>query len=282
MNRNQENGPESVVRFSRTNPPPSKEAALTRTDLLDEKVTLIETQLEHHSPDSFESEEAYEGWRKRAMDALGFARTERRFLRKWVADRQHEALEAAQRKEKEERRAAEAAQRATRREEAKNAFHPEDGSDLAAIVGQIKGRVRALAEEIGRDYTPIYSAVSLPTDLATAEERLEQLGAIKLRLQGAFAEVVAAWSAHPLHPRALPGVKAPLSKILSGIELELSVLRGYIRTTRAKDPRQDWKTVCFHALERAVAGGFQLTPDEQIVFEQLKALHTLYGAKPGV
>lgn len=267
MNRNPKNDSEHVARFTRHNPPASEEEALAKLDSLDTAAGQIEAQLEHQSLDSLEVGEEYEGWRRRAISALGFNKAERRFLRGWLRQRQ----DAHEKEDRREERRRKGVYEATAREEEKRKAAAKLSS-LSGVANQIRARAQELAEEVGRGYAPTYTTESLPKDIAAADERMAQLGAFKFRLQGAFSEVTAAWTGHPLSRAMLPGVKSPLTNILSKVELELTVLRGYIRQTRPCDPGSNWKTVCVGALARAVAGGFKLTPGEQLVFDQLRVM----------
>jgi hypothetical protein len=239
----------TVERFGRTNPPPNEQEALTTIDGLNADVASIEAKLDHADPGTFPNDGDYQVWRRRATAALAHTKQELTFLEKWVQGRQQTA-----RKNKRQGGGAQGIY-----------------DDLQVVAQRIRGRVHELAEEIGSPYTPRYSATVQPATLAVAQERMGYLTGIKQQLQGAFSEVTAAWTEHPLRRDDMPGVKAPLQKILSKVEVEIGVVRSYVRTYSTRNPSSDWKGVCVGALTRAIAEGFKLQPEEQMVFDQIRS-----------
>ena len=240
---------EVVKRYSRTNPPPSEEVALATIDRLNADVASIEANLDYADPGIFPNDEKYRVWRRRTTSALAYTRQELTFLEKWVQGWQQTARQSQ------------------RQVPGSRGIY----DNLQLVVQNIRTRVQELAEEIGSSHTIRYITAQPPESVAAAQERMSYLTGVKQQLQGAFSEVTAAWTEHPLRRNDMPGVKAPLQKILSKVEVEMSIVKGYICTHAAQSPvTSNWKGVCAKALMRAVAEGFVLTPTEQAVLAQIQ------------
>lgn len=231
-------------RYSGANPPPSEEIAQSQIEVLTADVSVIETKLEHTKPDAYPRAEAYQEWRRRAVAALGYTKAEIAFLQKWLQKRKQ-----------------------TQKDHAKKT----GGDALQVISLQIRERAKTLAQEITAEYVPLYDAQSPPPSILVAQARAEEIKVARLRLQGAFVEITAEWTKHPLCRDDMSGAKAPLQKILSRLEIEAAAVKAYLRG-QATEMRSDWKAVCVKALTRACTRGFVLSPEEQIVYDELKRL----------
>lgn len=241
------------TRYSRINPPGNEAEATERLDTLAADTARIETQLDRTSPEDFASDDEYDTWRKRATSALGWVRKESTFLERWLEDKQA-AEQAAERRASAQKR----------------------GGNLAQIAEGIKRRAGELAAEIGRDYTAVYTVSAQPASLEDARRRMMEITAIRQRVQGALAEISAAWTSHPLERKRASGAKYPLTTIITMLGVESAVVKDYIRRESAKNPggpqlTADWKGVCARALTRAVSEGFVLTAEEQATYDQLRA-----------
>jgi len=142
---------------------------------------------------------------------------------------------------------------------------------LKAVDVRTRKLARELAEEIAATYTPVFTASHLPTDAGQANERRAQLALIRNRLHEAFTVITAAWTEHPLSRKDLPGVKAPLQKILKVVESEGTLIKDFLRTQSTND----WAgntSLCLQALTRAINGGFVLSEAEQSAFKHLRSL----------
>lgn len=71
--------------YGLTNPPPSKEIAAERLQVMQVEAEAIEVQLEHADPGEYENENSYLLWRRKALRALAYYRTERNYLEQWLA-----------------------------------------------------------------------------------------------------------------------------------------------------------------------------------------------------
>lgn len=228
-----------VKRFCRTNPPPNKKVALETIDELNADIAQIEAQLDHPDPDNYPSDDEYQAWRHKALGALSFTKEEVKFLEKWLKGPQETEVSQFTHK------------------------------TLQDIAEKIRARARNLATEIESSYTSCYTDLVQPESLAVAQERMTHLTGIKQRVEGAFTEVTGAWIEYPLRRKDLPSVKAPLQKILTQVEIEIGVVKGYIRINKVRDLTSSWNIVCLKALARAVAEGFILTVEEQAVYDLL-------------
>lgn len=246
MTRHQER--QQIVRFSRSNPPSSEEEALETIDVLNEDVASIEAKLDHTHSDTFPSEEDYAEWRRKATAALGHTRRELKFLENWVRERQKNPRRTGPRSPKTQR----------------------VYDNLSAVAKGIRDRANELAEEIGEHYQPLYTISSQPDSVDDAHARMVVLTGAKQMIQSAFSEITAAWTQHPLKRSDMRGVKSPIQKILSQVEMEIAVVKGCIKTRSAQDSPLDWRTVCASALTRAVDEGFVLTAAEQAILEQIQ------------
>lgn len=232
-------------RFQRTNPPPDRDTALARVDILSADVASIEAKLDHMDPESFQDDAAYERWRSRAIGALAHTKEELTFLRKWI-----DTID---------------------REEKRPAPRQSHGtSELQKISQIIRARAGTLAMSINALYVRRYSKNDQPVSVAAAHAQKVHLTEVRQALQKAFGEISNAWTSHPLRRDDLPGVKAPLQAILSDLETEMGVVKEYIRLSNQKTVNPSWQTVCANALTRAVAEGFKLTDEEQETLKQIQ------------
>ena len=71
-------------RYGIKNPPESLDAAVNKLDELLTSEEQVTAQLENSNADDFETDDQYTEWKTRAVGALGYIRTERKFLEKWV------------------------------------------------------------------------------------------------------------------------------------------------------------------------------------------------------
>lgn len=278
MNRN----PDTVrqTRFGPSNPPDDEQVAQARKETLDQEIAFLEVTIDLRVPGDFSSEEAYTDWRKRAISAFGFMRSEATFIRQWLASRGCGGVETL-------------------------AFNKRQ-KELNRIALGIRRQAQELADEIGKTYAPVFSPDNSPPDIASARDRLDRVICIKRQVEIAFTTVTNAWTAHPLQRQDLPGVKAPLQRMAASIEAELVFLRGFIRSSIAEETRvakeakekrvtekkppaprhgenapktpkpptsvrpktlkvpsgPNWRLVCIAVIDRALEAGLVLTPEE--------------------
>lgn len=254
MNRITSDRTPGEVRFSASNPPSTEEEANEVLEQLEEQLAQVEAQLDHADPDDWASDGEYRDWRRRATGAVGFIRREQKFLQNWLK------------------------QKETERKQQEKSKRPSISGlgprDLAHIAQGIRKRAEVLAEEIGQQYSSMYSPEKLPSGVASAHQRIEELSSVRAKLQVAFTEITAAWTEHPLRRSDIGAAKLPLSRILGAVEAETAALRQYIREQEMLD-RSDWKQVCCMALSRAVTEGFKLTEDEISVLNRLREYNGL-------
>lgn len=235
-----------VERYSRNNLPSDEPTAQERIDKLNVDVEIIQTRLDYADPDTFRDSDEYKIWRNKTTAALGYIRQELKFLDYWL---------------KEQRRLAEV-------EKAKSSGVRSPNNDIQIIAQDICHHARQLADEIKASYTVCFTVDNQPENIDTAQERLSYLGDVKERLQGAFAEIAAQWTSYPLRRDGISRAKAPLHVVLRKVEQEIKIVKNYIRSNH---PGVDVKVVFMRAIERALAEGFVLTPEEEVVLAQFKS-----------
>jgi hypothetical protein len=260
MNTSDTNTPQPRSRYSRKNPPASEEIALERMDCLNIQIPQIEVRLDHEEPEAYPDEETYQGWRRRAIALLGFHKTELSFLEKWVARQQ--AAAPAQNKSV--------------------AIPDKQAQDervkLDERLAVLQERIRGMAEKVERQYSPVYSAESLPENVYEAHRRVAEIGIVRIEINQYLSEAEIA-CAGIFKPQKL-GLKSPLQVLLNAINKEAAILKEYIRTQAVLEHQVplEWRLVCAQAIARAVKEGLVLTPEEQPVFDALQ----IYARQCGV
>lgn len=240
MNRNHVDAgkPAESRRYTRTSPPLTEDEARAGIETLDAKIDQITAQLESIDQKLFASEKEFNNWRQRATGSLIHTKKDRRFLEKWLWDRKKDEAEIVV-------------------------------SERRALADEIYEQAKQLAEEIGDGYVQLFTGKHPPKDLADHDARLAILIPMKQELQRAFATVTRAWTKNDFSEKNLPGVKAPLQRLLSQVESEFSVMRHF-RNSHQSKLRSDWRKACAIVLERALAEGIVLSPEEHHVYEQLQ------------
>lgn len=250
MNRITQDRTSRETRFSSSNPPPDEPVAMAVLEKLGEDIAQIEASLDHADPDNWASDQEYRDWRNRATRAVGYMRQEEKFLQKWLKQKESERKQGER-----------------YRRPSISGLGPRD---LAHIAQGIRKRAEELAEEIGRQCSPVYSPEKLPSGVAAAHQRIQELSSGRSKLQVAFTEITAAWTEHPLRRTDIGAAKLPLSRILGAVEAETATLRQYIREQEIGFDKYDWKRICCTALSRAVTEGFKLTEDETSVLNRMR------------
>ena len=75
--------------YSRSNLPPSLEAADRRLEELELIIEGIAAKIEFSDPKRFGSQSEYDGWHARALKALIHFRAERTFIMRWLSSQRH-------------------------------------------------------------------------------------------------------------------------------------------------------------------------------------------------
>lgn len=251
MNRNHEHVPTAGERFSEANPPFSEEVAKLRLDKIETDIEQIKASLDHADPNAWASDQEYRTWRFSASHALGILKREVTFLERWLGHVRHSEENS--------------------RHEARQVRF-EQHADVA------HERARELADQLEREFAPVYSTESPPKSVVDARDRLGAISAFRTRIQAAFAEVTSLWTDHKLAKASMPGVKAPITKVLAAVDAETAAIKAYVRAQEHSLSSIDWRGTCTSALTRAVSQGFVLTAVELEVVNRMLA----YGGEPPI
>ena len=236
----------SQTRYTSASPPPSIEAAEQRVGEIDLVDETIKAQLANTTAQDFVDDVSFRSWKNRAASALGYVRRERKFLWQWIAANQPAKP---------------------------HPFSPRN-AQLEIIFQGIKKRAENLATELRKDFQPKYSSEHQPADVPSARNRMNELTAVRMRLQGYFTELTGAFTSHPLERSRLVSVKLPLQAILSEMEAETAALRIFIQTQPSLPSSKggdDWKQFLVQLVDRALSSGLQLTPEERQRFDLIAA-----------
>lgn len=261
-----------------SNPPKTEASADERLDYLSRQMVRIETQLDTVDLCMFRNRQQYISWRKRASESLSGNKSEEVFLKTWLRHKK-EAARQIRREAKalEEKKGQLDAPKAVKPEVEKKAEPPaakppatkkDAGKTLA--LATIVEPTRKRTEQIQEEYSPVYTKENPPTSLDAARARRSDLGLIRKELVSLSAKIS---TATVLSHIDIGKARKPINALIAEIELELQIIALYLKShPSAQLERFDWKPICFAALERAIANGLELTPQEQIVFDELKKL----------
>lgn len=233
---------EYTERFSRKNPPGSKEEALGAIDEIEEDISSIESQLEFKSAPDFSDTEVYQGWKSRAIAALGHSRNEVRFLHKWLA-----VGDAGV-------------------EMGLPSIENMTLSLKPKLTGITHRMFRQDVQNRARISARILSAEIENVDFPSIQERQIFLRQILLRVEQSFTDIDVAGSNAQMTNGQIKDAKLPLVQFKQKLSLELSSIKT--RLTQQSSP--DWRSVCAAALRRVESQGFLLTPEEIEVLSDIE------------
>lgn len=214
---------EEAPRYTRENPPSSKEAAQARIQLRSDEIAVIEAHLEHKEVEGFSDEDAYELWRRRATSALGYKKAELKFLERWMEPPAQTS----------EERNAQHQERALLKEEKKRiqaVAHVE-------LEQQLTKRVKELVEAITGSYTRQYDITNMPEDMAKAKERYQFVCALKDRIEQEHTEVKAISTANAFGKNRVKKVLLPLHRLGQTVNFEESFLHRILLPDAFNDER---------------------------------------------
>ncbi len=216
--------PKRRERFGREKPPQSLEEATKGLDEVVVCINKIKAQLDTTNPLDFPSVETYDDWVSSAQDALGYFYAEKGYLEKWI----------------------------------KNFDKMQEEARKNAVLRYVK----TLAETLGGRYKKVYNEDHLPETLELAQQRLTELGILREDLACAFSEVAALCCVgNGFVKNDLPVVKYPLQEILTPVNIETLVIKGYIR--KILDANNKKLATLRRAVLRILKGDTSsLTPDE--------------------
>src|SRR5689334_8228417 len=75
---------QEAARFSRAEPPISREEAFARFDTLRVEMARVNLQLRNWTPDEFQTDDEYDIWKSAAITAQAYMWAERQFLEEWL------------------------------------------------------------------------------------------------------------------------------------------------------------------------------------------------------
>ncbi len=185
-----------VSSYRRSNPPESYEVALARISELEVIVEDIGASIEFGDPQEFDTDEDFFDWKKRAIHALAWRRSELHFLNRWIKlpaqlnEKQQAALEGM-------------------------------ASDIGRLVDLIRER-----------YTPLYSEKNMPQQPSDAYKRISELGPLLSDCTRLFTNLKKQAKDIGLDNTSLSAVRQPLSSINSQIVAERVLLSQFLISYR--------------------------------------------------
>lgn len=234
--------------YSRQNPPPSEEVALLRIDELELAIKSCETQLEFENQNRFETYEDYLGWRASATSALTHYRTEVQFLYRWVGG---------------------------------GKLGGSNAERYRSAIAAITSTVRSMTDEMSRSYKRIYTEQNPPANLAAAQRRKQELVPINVAFQAKFTKLKGMQKdgdGGELSEFKMSRLKQPLTTLFNEMMGESKLLGDFIKShlppitqdANDKSKRVDWTLFLLSLVERGVAAGLVLTPEEIRLVEEIR------------
>lgn len=223
------------ARYSASNPPPSKEVAQERIDLLRETIAEIDSHRAYTEPRQFLKAADYYIWYRRAGDAIVHTRKELLFLIGWMS-RQKLPTVADHR-----------------------------AKHLAAI--ELKKELIELTELRLKAFTTLHGEAP-----AEPEQRRPYMISLRSRVEQTCSELDAR-GIRILLPGEIRAIKKILSPIFATLNTELLALKSLkkVPSQQSENPIiGNWQRICYRALKRANEEGFTLLPDEQDLLDQLQ------------
>ena len=221
--------------YSRVNPPPSLEIAIARRDELEHIEQHIGAKADFRTPDDFTSDEEYDAWKRRAVAAIAYFRTELRFLDRWIKQR----TPCDQQKDQKNREA----------------------------VERLRNHVQKARDMLASSYTPVFSACSLPQDAVLAEARMQELVELIRRFNAFFAAFKEEAKNIVSQPEMID-LRRPLTTIYQQIMAERSIVVHYVNKHNIPRPEQ-WMTFLLDLVERGIREGVILTSEEQAFLQEI-------------
>lgn len=230
-----------VERFSRKNPPPSREVALETIDEVTEINSSIESQLQFKSATDFPTIDAYRVWKDKAIAALAHSRNELQFLEKWLSVGDI-GIEMGL---------------------------PTFSSPIATKPPILTKKTRAMFQQDvmakARAATrEIESLIDKQPD--THEKKLLFFRQILQRVEEALLKIAMAGSNAQMSRNQIKDTKQPLLALKHRIVIRL----GTIKNELPQSVGNSWKEVCVAALSRAQNQGFLLLEKEKEVLEMMR------------
>lgn len=196
MNRDEE-------RFSRLNPPKSEEEAQRKLEQLADDISHIEADLEHKEVESFPNEADYEIWRKRAISALGYKKSELKFLETWMKQFAEAKVKASH----------------------------------DATVQHYKERVAASVQRFSTVFKTVHGFHAPVGDAVGAQARLDVLVKAVAEIEKELSELNEFSMATGLTHTEAAEAKKPLAKLLKEGATEIYYLRDFLRVSMPSDGR---------------------------------------------
>jgi hypothetical protein len=183
------------TRYTPTNPPDSEEAAQAQIGRLKNDIASIEHDLEHQTVHSFDDQEDFEVWKRRATSAIKYKKREVRFLDAWLKARESEKQEAAQ----------------------------------AQALQELNSRIAALADSYEQAYSPVFGLHHPAEDVEEARSRFSHILAIQSQMDTDLAQVRESTSLDGIKNRERLEIEQPLRSIAHRINTEVQYLRNLLR-----------------------------------------------------
>jgi hypothetical protein len=184
-------GNREEVRFNKLNPPKSEEEAQRKIIQLNDDICHIEADLEHKEVESYPSEADYEIWRKRAISALGYKKSEQKYLDSWLKGVDAERLI----------------------------------QNKSRSLESLRVRIRGFADKIEQT---LPGMTGQPSSLEVALKRQNDLKMLHQEIETEFVQVKASAKTSGLTEKELTEVRKPLKVALNEVESRQRSLQGYI------------------------------------------------------
>lgn len=220
--------------FSMHYPPPSVAIAYVRLEHVIGTTEHIRAQLEFAHPDDYETDEEFNDWKRRAVSALAYNRTETSFLERWISRQELIPLTL----------------------NSNGWTDPVPG--FASAIESVSALFRA-------EYQAIYTENFLPPDIISAQERKDKLNALSQKYKGVVAGFSLLFKICKVNTQSRDTMSNLLDGLVSSLEKEDRLVGRYIRSRRMGNFE-----ILIKALERSVSEGFSLADEEITVLEESK------------
>lgn len=219
-------------KYNAANPPINSQDAQSRLEEVYTAIHQIEGKLEFSSKDDFdEGPVSFQSWMSRATKALGYWRSERDFLERWIRINKNLLINPD--------------------------TAPADPSQ-GYLEGDFDSRIEQVRLYIAERYTPKYSAKCPPSTMSALKKQKRSIQHILSRMESIFAGLSDAAKVFGVSKENLQSRTKEIGLIAQEANEELAFLIKAGRSMGAADLRY-----LLAILDRSVSEGFSLSSDER-------------------
>ena len=223
------------------NPPPSREAAISRLETLEVAVAEVVAQLEKPDFNGFATNYHFEYWKVRATNALAHMRAEINYLQRWI--NHQDQLDR----------------------EKQNQLNREKHEVAIPIPEGIEASIWNIVEIMRKKFHPVYTEGRLPLDLAETYNRKYELYVIGKEFMKIFEDLKVQGKTAEVGRQKMINAQRPLSDLYQELIAERKLLNDFL-----SEKRGNWKPLVLSIIDRAIASGFVISDEEKTFLHDLR------------